>query len=764
MLKQLAILSPTLLCMVMSMEARADTGSVDYPVSTWGRALVSSTAVSGNFESVGADVMLPFYRTLHGFFYGDAAGNYGSDATYVMSPGLGYRGVVNNQIFGAYFFDDYQKTSLGTNFWVLSPGVEWITPRWDFHFNAYFPTTKTEQNGSAYFADTQGDYSGVSYTEGTHNGYDTLVTPYAVLGNGVDTALGYSFDQNSNHLRSRVFVGSYYYQPPSGDNVENIIGGTVGYSQAITEHLSFAVTNSYDQVNHDNFGINVTYVFGGHSNTFSNNVTDRLYDNVNRHIGIIDTAAGQYDQQSYSYQEHQQQYDNLYFIAPEAEGAGDGTYGNAMALTQTGLDTAYSQSPEGVRFYIQGGDNAIYSLSYGEDFTSDALEPYSGQDFYGRTIDYTAPAAGEERPTLLIQDGYSGFELSPGENTFSDLIINSNSTAQVDTSGIYFQNSSSTDNQLTLTDTSISGFVNGIYLNNLGSGNMWITLNQSQFNDNGVDAINAVSGLSAINQGEGAIIINASDTTFNNNTATMSGATSSGIFLDNEGSGNIALVLNAVEANANNAIGGSGTEEGGIALGLYAANHGSGKISIESNSSAFNSNYAEGNGALAAGLYAYNSSNGLIQVTTNSSSFNNNSGINSNAGLEASVSSAAAGLILYNAGNGWLQLTTNHSTFNANGGDESGAGIGVVIQNTNGYVTMVSSDTEFSQNTSTGLLVYNASSAIDTTQITIMNGSFVENGLYGVANVAGEPDAATSINFFDTIFVDNGVSDVNWTA
>ena len=115
-----------------------------------GRISGTGSVVTG-MTIVGGDGMLPVYGNQDHLAYFDLMADYASDATYLMSPGGGYRMINNNQILGAYFFGDNERTASGSHFSVLSPGVEWMSPHWDAHVNGYFPTETEEQSGSSYF-------------------------------------------------------------------------------------------------------------------------------------------------------------------------------------------------------------------------------------------------------------------------------------------------------------------------------------------------------------------------------------------------------------------------------------------------------------------------------------------------------------------------------------------------------------------------------------------------------------------------------------
>ncbi|HVT62768.1 MAG TPA: hypothetical protein VHD33_04685, partial [Legionellaceae bacterium] len=105
-----------------------------FPLS--GRIL--GAAAITNIGLFGGDGMLPLIGNKEKFVYGDFLGGYGTNNTYLASPGIGYRGIIRDVILGGYLFGDYDHTNLNKNFWVISPGLELISTRWDVHLNGYF--------------------------------------------------------------------------------------------------------------------------------------------------------------------------------------------------------------------------------------------------------------------------------------------------------------------------------------------------------------------------------------------------------------------------------------------------------------------------------------------------------------------------------------------------------------------------------------------------------------------------------------------------
>lgn len=670
--------------------------------STFGRAQIASTAVTRNIETVGGDVMIPVYSNQDSVVYGDVMGNYANDKTYVASPGMGFRQVYNNQIWGAYLFGDYEEVSDGENYWNFSPGIEWISPQWDTHLNGYFPTEKTQATGSTTFASDSGNYNYVTFEQGTHNQYDELITPVNVIGNGVDAELGYSFDMFHNQLRSRAYIGADYYQAPSNTNASDITGITAGFSQAISPYATVSIFNAYDKVSHYNFGIGLTLNLGGQSNVFSNNVHDRLLDPVQRHVGIIDTGAGNYDQAATEYDGLALQYDNVYFVSPN--GVGNGTYGSSMSLTQSNLDAAYAQNSDGSRLYLQGGTNAIYTVNSSSatqttlDSNNDlGLYVHDNQNFYGRSDNYKQPASSDTRPEIDVADGYNGFIMQGGENSFNNLNILGASLGRG--TGILSYNTSG-NSTLNVADTNISQFNTGLYGYNNGSGTLIINTTNATLNNNTARGSGVgVYGMNVTNTGTGNLTVNTTNSQFNNNSATGTGNSLTqafGLSATNNSTGD--LTVNATNSQFNN---NTATGNWVQVFGMNLVNQSTGDLNMISNNSMFNSNSASGSGSsnLANGLYAENNNSGAMDINTNYSQFNNNSSNADAFGMEAIIMNSL----------GPLTIDINHSQFNGNHATTFASGVyfANISPAPGATLTATATNSEFNNNTgATGYGVY----------------------------------------------------------
>lgn len=527
-------------CYEKTAPSSSEASSQYFPLS--GRII--ATAAITNTDIFAGDGMLPLMGNKEKFIYGDFSGGYSTNNTYLISPGIGYRGIVWDVIFGGYLFGDYNHTSLNKNFWVINPGVEAIHTLWDLHINGYFAPNNTQALGSPTVEQTlvsQVD----QFQTGTHNQYTNsiynqqLISKYAVIGNGIDAALGLNFSIKEN-LRSHAYLGGYFYLPPAKYKVNNITGVAAGINQPINKTISVSLVNSYDQVNKYTIGLGVSFVFGGTVNILSNNLYERELDPVQRHVGVIDTGAGTYDQKSVLYKNKgtlatSTTYSNVYFISPT--GTGDGTYGNPAPLTQDTLNDINISSPNSARLYLQGGAGTIYNVT-----PFDGLMPYNGQNFYGRSFDYSTAASGNNRPTLFLvnnTDGYQIFHLNVNgmTNTFSDLQFTTNFVSGPNAGVGLFMSGGSTDT--TINNSSFSNFRTAIYLPN----NADLSIAGSTFTNNNI-VINS-SGSDSNFLIQNTRITADSDFDFQ-------GTQPGGIQITNTGAGTVAFTANQLQINLNN--------------------------------------------------------------------------------------------------------------------------------------------------------------------------------------------------------------------
>lgn len=361
---------------------------------------VTANGTLTNAGIYGGDALLPIYGNEDGFIYGDFTGDNATNSTWLVSPGVGLRDVVANHLYGAYLYGDYQQVSYGPKFWVMNPGVEWMTPRWDAHINGYFPTQNQQQSGNRAFADTFGDFGYVNFNG--HDEFDTLVTPYAVIGNGVDGDIGASF--NWNGLRARASLGGYFYFPSSP--MKDINGVTAGFKIPMGKFMAMTVNDSYDNINHNITSLSFSVSLGDEENLYTPDVHNRLLAPDLRHIGVIATGAGTYAQRELenpSAEEEEQT--GIWFFEPGSgvAHAASGIVGSSAitcgtknnpcsGITQQEIDDIAGLDPN-AKLYLASGN-------YENPTVGDGYTLAAGQTMWGRVSGYLSPASGSARPLL----------------------------------------------------------------------------------------------------------------------------------------------------------------------------------------------------------------------------------------------------------------------------------------------------------------------------------------------------------------------------
>lgn len=453
------------------------------------------------------------------------------------------------------------------------------------------------------------------------------------------------------------------------------------------------------------------------------------------------------------------QYDDVYFIAPEAQGRGDGTYGNAAPLTQTTLNTIHAQMPTHARIYIQGGNHVEYKVN-ASTTENEGLYVYDGQDFFGTTQDYTAPAILKQQPIITVDAAhqYNGFVIHQGENTFADVTITEYSSSITDlptnysVSGIIAYSETGSDLSVNIFNSHIIGMdTYGIKATTNGSETLTINTVHSQFDHNGgtnntYDTNSEGAGIYAQNNPsdatqQGKIIIKAHHTQFNDNGVAQGDNSvmtsyASGIYTRNNSAGNLAITATDCEFNGNGVASGANSMTNSYASGLYARNAGEGTLTIDAVNTQFN-----GNGVAS--------------------------------GDQSTTSDYPAGIYARNNGGGALVITANHIELNGNGlgagddGKHSGRDGMNIENNTNtGSVTLNAQNSQFSNNRNAGLYASNLSTLTGTLLVSSLSGSHFENNTdYGIYGFATQP-GYTTIDYTAALFANNGLdtsgSNITW--
>lgn len=409
----------------------------------------ASGALIGSAES-----LIPLYGSwCRGIFFADVEGQYDNHDAYLISPGVGLRSVLNNQILGAYAFGDYTKTDGNGKYFVLNPGLEWMSLNWDADVNGYFPKTKSKFIQNLGFASNSGNFNFISFSG--HTEFDQELLQYGVVGNGIDGEIGYSFPVRN--LRGRVYAGGYHYAESkttviNGGRASDINGGQIGIECPLTNMVALVFSGSDDNVNKVNGAVTLRLSFGSSQNSFICNVRDRLTDPVHRHLGTLNTAAAIPSQKVIQNSgENIPFLRNIWFFLP----------GTSIATGVTADECTFEHPCTGINQDVvnsigQQAPNAIFYFAPGQYFpittptpTAGTLTLVSGQSWWGREAGYVRPAQGADRAVM------NGVLELPGSNVLDSLQVFNDS---VESTGIFGAN---------IVGINVLGTSGSVLLNNL---------------------------------------------------------------------------------------------------------------------------------------------------------------------------------------------------------------------------------------------------------------------------------------------------------
>lgn len=652
----------------------------------------------GKDWSVLGDGMIPIFGSPTDFtyvnpqmYYYDGLGEFSG------SFGIGQRYLNDNSVWGAYVFADYNHSLNHQDFWFVSPGIEYLSPRWDFHVNAYLPVTKQQFNTGTEFADETGDYQQIRFSG--HDQYDEIVNTDESTGYGGDSLISY-------HLPWRditLSAGSYLFFPQ--DHSE-IIGGLFKVEVPINHHLSFSASEAYDGTFHNTIRAGITLSFGGHTSEIDSTPIKRQLIAVDggSHTGepIVETVK--YTQQMAL------ELSNISFFLKEnsstinAENS-NGTYENPyQGFSQSNIDDANQKNNK--NFYLESGS---YNVQYAPDNSQILL---NNDQLYGRQDNFSKPAQDENMPILhFSQDGITFSSTDNSDKIMGVMLLGSGNGSGLQ----IFHTNDTSSLEVNLNNISIKDFNNGIDINNTSKQPLEIKINNSEITNN------FTTGITVANQGAGGLNFSMDNSTIENNGDT-------GLYLVDYQSGNLTATINnsTIDINGNN--------------GIYAINEfNNGTLSLNINSSIIANNISNGI-QIYNGTPTYNANTGDIITSIKDSQINNNGSdgilaINSSTGLltlaiknssiDSNAQNGIESLNISDSGN--VDFTFDHSQVEYNLAD------GIRLSNTKntGSFNFQMKDSVIAVNEKQGLFLYNADNS-GNFNATIYNSYISNNGLDGI--------------------------------
>ncbi|MDI1351434.1 MAG: hypothetical protein PSV35_01490 [bacterium] len=365
-----------------------------------------------------AEGLIPFLDSDNSLTYINPELRYAKDNSSFKSIGLGHRYLSPQKlIWGGYLFFDYNTSSSNTHYNVLNPGLEIINRQWDLHLNGYFPIGKRSHT----FAVLSGRQLGYNDTEffSGHTQFDHLFQIQQIANTGVDAEIGYIFDAPVVHY-SRIFGGPYYANATSSLPIK---GGQVGIEFSLSHHASLIVRDSYDNLNHNTFGLTLRMSWGGSAKAKNNTIQARMNDFIPRHIANLGTGDGilhptviNNTGTAIPIQE------NIWFFNPNTANQ---TSLSSITSTQqctfehpcTGLSQTYLEQ---VNKLAPGANLYLSSGNYNNVNSGSGFSFFNGQKLNGRSRDFSTAALGTARP--MINDTL----ILTGNNQIANVQVNGN--------------------------------------------------------------------------------------------------------------------------------------------------------------------------------------------------------------------------------------------------------------------------------------------------------------------------------------------------
>lgn len=350
---------------------------------------LSALAYASDYTVGQADLMLPVLgHPNRNNLYIDPALSYGSDNQGAADIGVGYRWIAQQAaILGGYVFGGYSRIDNNARLWVVNPGIEAMGSRWDAHLNAYFPMGDRHINAG----------SGMNDFFSGHSKFGSLFLVEQFAGNGADAKVAYQLFRDSS---LKGYLGSYYFSPAQ---TNNIWGGAAGVEYWLTQNVKMIGSYTYDNLRHSTYAFGIGLEWGGtRIHRVDPDLEERLTDPVERYLAELGHGSKIPNRlKDQSTGGTVLLANNIAFFSqtgtPDAAGVGltpaNCTFENPCGptdFTQIGVDTLAGLLPN-TQLYFNGGT-----------YTSNgAVDLNPGQSLQSRSADYSQPATGAARSTIV---------------------------------------------------------------------------------------------------------------------------------------------------------------------------------------------------------------------------------------------------------------------------------------------------------------------------------------------------------------------------
>lgn len=637
---------------------------------------ITAQAMGGDYASAWIDGLMPVYKNNQQLVYSDLQFEGSNTDAGILSVGGGYRQQMNSQsIAGAYLFYDRERSASESYYKVISPGVEYLTPSWQYRLNYYAPI------GTKTYLITQGlasDFGNTQYESWSGNSkLDSMQYNYESLNYGADATIGYRFQADK---RWQVNLSPYVFNQTDSNTM---IGANAQLNFYTNDHTTIFLGDSYDNQNHNRVFVGVSFTLGGHNNddTVDNLMSSPVYRNLD-----VNTTANGLPVDSYTKFSAPEQQPGFYaFVNDTATGSANlGTYEDPY----TSIDEV-SNAPS---------DAQIRVASTGTDYDSDGFTLAGTQTIGGYTDGYKLLATGNNRPIIRSDEGV----VLDGDNTMAGLQVLSNGSSTA--TGITINDNATLDDMNVGSETSVESYQIGVKLSSGASA----TINDS-----------TIAGYSSVNDALVYGIKAEANNTLTVSNSTISAVTDGGDGADAGTDGGFAYAVaelsNSIGNIENSTLSGSASASASYSYGLYL--NAAGNIAVTN--------------TLMSGSATNGSARGLSMLAEKGEVDVDSSTIT------AAGSTNARALTLYQNESASDVIVTD-STINATATGGSGVVTGVLNYQNTGNVTIIGSRSKINA-TTTGASAYtqailseSSSGSVTITDVAINVQAQSHNYAYGV--------------------------------
>jgi hypothetical protein len=353
------------------------------------------------------DVLTPVFGNGNGFAFLNVTAKDGTDKGYLGAFGAGLRQIWQGAIFGGYLFTEYDRTVFGNNFWTLNPGLEAITPRWDFHINGYFPLGSKKNVTGVFFGS---DLGITCSTFIGRNQFDEVFNSINETARGLDAQIGYIIPHTH---RIRIFGAGYYY---FFHQAKDLGGGAAGAEIPLTQTISFLFRDSYDNVNKNTALLTIRVYFNTIDKSDENDIHTHLLDPIERHIGVLYTGSGLPAEKAlFNTGQLKLLKSNIWFFSPN----GTDTVSNANSCTFEHPCVSDQFTPANVNFINNIAPNTNFYLAGGTqvNYPKGPFTINLGQSVYGKIDNFCQIAPFDMLPIL------NGNLVLQGNNTIQAIML-----------------------------------------------------------------------------------------------------------------------------------------------------------------------------------------------------------------------------------------------------------------------------------------------------------------------------------------------------